>query len=60
MKLAIVVIIFLALLVFIQYNIIIKLRLKVKQSKSGIDVYLQQWFDLIPNLVGVLKTYMNY
>jgi len=60
MKLAIVVIIFLALLVFIQYNILIKLRLKVKQSKSGIDVYLQQWFDLIPNLVGVLKTYMNY
>lgn len=42
------------LLVFMQYNALTKLKLKVKQSKSGIDVYLQQRFDLIPNLVNTV------
>lgn len=36
------------------------MKLKVKQSKSGIDVYLQQIFDLIQNLVNTVKGYMNY
>jgi len=60
MKLIIAVAITAILLIFIQYNILIKLKLKVKQSKSGIDIYLQQRFDLIPNLVQVVKGYMNY
>lgn len=51
---------FIILIVLVQYNSITKLKMKVKQSKSGIDVYLQQRFDLIPNLVQVVKGYMNY
>lgn len=55
--------IFLGLLLIIIitiYNSIIHLRKNVDKSESGIDVYLQQRFDLIPNLVEVTKTYMNY
>lgn len=42
------------------YNLFIELRKKVLQSESGIDVYLQQRFDLIPNLIEVTKNYMEY
>ena len=42
------------------YNKIIKNRKKALQSQSGIDVYLQQRFDLIPNLIEVVKGYKNY
>lgn len=52
--------IILLIIIFIQYNVIIKLKLKVQQSKSTIDVYCQQRFDLIPNLVEVVKTYEKY
>lgn len=55
--------IFLGLLIIIIigiYNSIIQLKHHVDKSESGIDVYLQQRFDLIPNLVEVTKTYMNY
>ena len=43
-----------------KYNSFIKLRKTVEQSKSGIDVYCQQRFDLIPNLVTTVKTYMKF
>lgn len=55
--------IFLGLLLIVViaiYNSIIRLKHNVDKSESGIDVYLQQRFDLIPNLVEVTKTYMNY
>ncbi len=42
------------------YNKLVKLRNKVKQSESGIDVYLNQRFDLIPNLVECVKAYTNH
>ena len=34
--------------------------MKVKQSKSGIDVYLQQRFDLIPQILESVKAYVKY
>ena len=37
------------------FNNLVTLRKKAVQSQSGIDVYLQQRFDLIPNLVEVTK-----
>ena len=54
------ILIIIALIIFYQYNQIIKLKIKVQQSKSGIDVYCQQRFDLIPNLIETVKGYMNH
>ena len=42
------------------YNSLVKLRNKVNQAKSGIDVYLNQRFDLIPNLVECVKGYAKH
>ena len=46
--------------ILITYNSLTKKRLRVKQAKSGIDVYLTQRFDLIPNLVECVKGYCKY
>ena len=46
--------------IIVQYNNLVKVRNKVKQSKSSIDVYLTQRFDLIPNLVETVKAYAIY
>lgn len=46
--------------ILVKYNKLIKLKNKVKQSESGIDVYLNQRFDLIPNLVECVKGYANH
>lgn len=54
------IVIVLLLLLLITYNSLITKRNKVNQSKSSIDVYLNQRFDLIPNLVECVKGYMNY
>lgn len=43
-----------------KYNKIIKLENKVKSSESGIDVYLNQRFNLIPNLVECVKGYTKH
>lgn len=55
-------VIIVAILIFllVEYNIFVNLRNKIKQSKSSIDVYLNQRFDLIPNLVECVKGYSNY
>ena len=41
-------------------NKIIKLQNRVKSSESGIDIYLNQRFDLIPNLVECVKGYAKH
>lgn len=48
------------LIVFSMYNTLVKMRNKVKQAESGIDVYLNQRFDLIPNLVECVKGYSKH
>ena len=60
MKILIIIIVVLIVAVIWIYNSIINLRNNVNKSKSGIDVYLQQRFDLIPNLIEVTKAYANY
>ena len=42
------------------YNILTTAKNTVKNSKAVIDVYLQQRFDLIPNLVEVTRGYMQH
>ena len=39
------------------YNKFVSLNHRVSQAQSGIDVYLKQRFDLIPNLVETVKGY---
>ncbi len=60
----IIVILFIVLVILLSvlkmYNDFIKLKNKIKQSESGIDVYLNQRFDLIPNLVECVKAYTKY
>lgn len=54
------IIIIILIIFFLLYNKLIRLKNKVKQAQSGIDVYLNQRFDLIPNLVECVKAYSNY
>ena len=56
----IVVIAFILVAIIVTFNNFKRLRNKVKQSKSTIDVYLTKRFDLIPNLVECVKAYSKY
>lgn len=56
----IITIIIIFLFIIISYNSIVNLHKKVEQSKSTIEVYLKQRFDLIPNLVDTVKAYAQY
>jgi LemA protein len=42
------------------YNILVQLRNQVRNAWSQIDVQLKRRYDLIPNLVEVVKDYMSY
>lgn len=55
--LVIIIIIFVTIGIF---NNLVSLRKKAIQSESSVDVYLQQRFDLIPNLVEVTKGYISH
>lgn len=48
------------LLVVYIYNSLIKLRLRVSNAWSQIDVQLKRRYDLIPNLVSTVKGYMKH
>ena len=61
MTIAIVVIVVLILIyALITYNLIVKRLNSVMHSKSSIDVYLTQRFELIPNLADCVKKYSIY
>lgn len=60
MWIALIIIVVLILLVISMYNNLVRLRQKVKNSWSQIDVQLQRRFDLIPNLVETVKGYMGH
>lgn len=53
-------IIILIVYILIEYNITIKKVNSVKHSKSVVEVYLNQRFDLIPNLIECVKEYTEY
>lgn len=57
---ALIIIAILLSIILVIYNDLVKLKNKVKQAESGIDVYLNQRFDLIPNLVECVKAYSKH
>lgn len=50
----------LAIYITIQYNGFVKLNNMVKEAFSTMDVYLKKRWDLIPNLVEVVKGYAKH
>ena len=42
------------------YNSFVRLRYRVKESLSDIDVQLKRRYDLIPNLIETVKGYMTH
>lgn len=55
-----IVVLFIIIFVIYEFNVFTRLKHKLKQSKSTIDIYLGKRFDLIPNLVECVKEYANY
>ncbi len=58
-----IVIIILAIILFISfiiYNSLIRVRNKVKNAWSQIDVQLKKRYDLVPNLVDTVKGYVKH
>ena len=50
----------LLVIIFIIFNKIIKANNKVKEAFATIDVYLKKRWDLIPNLIEVVKGYSKH
>ena len=51
---------YLVLYIVVQYNSFKKKKIKIEQARKGIDIYLKQRFDLIPNLVETIKGQKDY
>ena len=60
MGILIIIVVLLLAYVLLTYNSLIRKRNKIKQAASGIDVYLTQRFELIPNLVECVKGYVKH
>lgn len=60
MYIVVILLIFILVFFVLEFNTFIRLKNKIKHSKSGIEVYLNQRFDLIPNLVECVKGYAKY
>ena len=60
MKIVLIILFIVMIFIILVFNKLTNLKNNIKKSKSGIDVYLQQRFDLIPNLIELTKGYMKY
>jgi LemA protein len=54
------VILILVILVAATYNVLVKLRNQCRESWADVDAELKRRYDLIPNLVEVVKGYARY
>jgi len=50
----------LVLIVILIYNSLVRLRVRVENAWSQIDVQLKRRYDLIPNLINTVKGYMKH
>lgn len=57
---ALLVIVVILIYIFVLYNSLVKLNNKVKEAFSTMDVYLKKRWDLIPNLIEVVKGYTKH
>ena len=63
MKIWFIILVILALILLwfvMTYNKLIKLKNKIEESFSTMDVYLKKRYDLIPNLVETIKGYAKH
>lgn len=54
------IIVLILLYIIIQYNTFIKLTNSVKEAFATMDVYLKKRWDLIPNIVSIVKGYAKH
>ena len=54
------IVVLLLIYVFVTYNSLIKVRNKVEEAFSTMDVYLKKRWDLIPNIVETVKGYAKH
>lgn len=60
MELIIMILIIFFTIILLIYNNLVKKKNAVKQSRSSINIYLLQRFNLIPNLVECVKAYTKH
>ena len=53
----VVIIVLLAISAIVSYNGFVKLRNQIEEAYSTMDVYLKKRYEMIPNLVEVVKQY---
>jgi LemA protein len=49
-----------ALYVVVTYNLLVKLKVRVSEAWSDIDVQMKRRYNLIPNLVETVKGYVRH
>ncbi len=55
-----IVVVVIGLIIALIYNSLVRLRVRVENAWSQIDVQLKRRYDLIPNLVNAVKGYMKH
>ena len=54
------IIVLIAIYTVVQYNNFVKLNIKIKEAFSNMDIYLKKRWDLVPNLVEIVKGYAKH
>lgn len=52
-----IILVLLTLLAMVSYNVFIKSRNQIEEAFATMDVYLKKRYEMIPNLVGIVKQY---